>query len=359
MQGPGSSCPPLAVPPNLASRAPRGRAAPAPLTCRHHVCCCCLPCSSSSSPSSSSLPLPAAWGSLWRFIHSCLPIGPSAFPCLPEAERVTPRPFPATFCCHRAALPQAGAAAGLGHAWAAPGRGSVPQRGVRGMGGRGHGTDPPWRGTDCPWHPNRGGGSALELSAVPSAFSIPTPSRCPSLLVPTEQRLCGQGTAGPPSPAAPWATLALSFLLCSPLHPIPARLCSPSPAARTASRSAERCPMPAADRSADSSSERGGGARYGGPELRAARPVPYPPHPTVRRPSRPQGPLPPAGHNQTSSLLQPSPGRGYPQPPMAALRGAPGPYRQHPAAGANPESLGECEPCMMSGSTTGAADGGF
>lgn len=107
-----------------------------PLTCRRHVCCC-LPCSGSSSScpsSSSSLPLPAAWGSLWRFIHSCLPIGPSAFPCLPEAERVTPRPFPATFSCHRAALPQPGAAAGLGHAWAAPGRGSIPQRGVRGVG---------------------------------------------------------------------------------------------------------------------------------------------------------------------------------------------------------------------------------
>lgn len=105
------------------------------LTCRPRVCCYpapALPLFLSSSPpssSSSSLPLPAAWGSLWRFIHSCLPIGPSAFPCLPEAERVTPRPFPATFRCHRAALPQPQGAAGPGHAWAAQVVGASPREG--------------------------------------------------------------------------------------------------------------------------------------------------------------------------------------------------------------------------------------
>lgn len=139
-----SSPPPRAALPSLPAQAPRDREAtgislPAGVTSAAACPAASCSCSSSSSPpSSSSLPLPAAWGSLWRFIHSCLPIGPSAFPCLPEAERVTPRPFPATFCCHTAALPQPGGAAELGHAWEATGRGSVPQRGAEGVGGRGH-----------------------------------------------------------------------------------------------------------------------------------------------------------------------------------------------------------------------------
>lgn len=242
-----------------------------PLTCRRHVCCC-LPCSgsSSSSPSSSSLPLPAAWGSLWRFIHSCLPIGPSAFPCLPEADRVTPRPFPATFCCHRAALPQPGAAAGLGHAWAAAGRGSVPQRGVRGVGGRGHGTDPPCWVQTVSGNRSR---SAPGLSALPSAFPIPTQRRCPSPLAPTEQRLCGEGPHPRPLPGQPSSFLSLSarpsilFQLVFPLPPHPRQDRIPLP---------ERCPIPAAGRSAVSSSERGVRGR-GSPATRQPRVLPTPP----------------------------------------------------------------------------------
>lgn len=130
--GAGGSCPPLGLRPPTC-RAPQSRAAagislPAGLASAATLLRLFLS-SSPPSSSSSSLPLPAAWGSLWRFIHSCLPIGPSAFPCLPEAERVTPRPFPATFCCHRAALPQPQGAAGPGHAWASQVVGASPREG--------------------------------------------------------------------------------------------------------------------------------------------------------------------------------------------------------------------------------------
>lgn len=125
--------PPLGLRPPTC-RAPQSRAAagislPAGLASAATLLRLFLSSSPPSSSSSSSLPLPAAWGSLWRFIHSCLPIGPSAFPCLPEAERVTPRPFPATFRCHRAALPQPQGAAGPGHAWAAQVVGASPREG--------------------------------------------------------------------------------------------------------------------------------------------------------------------------------------------------------------------------------------
>lgn len=228
-----------AVPPQPASP---GTAGPCGhrhlLTCRHHVCCC-LPCSgsssssSSSSPppsSSSSLPLPAAWGSLWRFIHSCLPIGPSAFPCLPEAERVTPRPFPATFCCHRAALPQPGGAAGPGHAWATTGRGRVPQRGVGG-GVASVGTAPTRFGGvtgGCP-------APVTEASGRPQGFPRCPPS-APSHAtlalkwgLPAERARVGSHPPGLPSPPL------------SHSAPLPPRCLRTR--GRTAALSAERCPI--------------------------------------------------------------------------------------------------------------------
>lgn len=321
MQGPGSSCPPLAVPPNLAPRAPRGRAAPAPLTCRRHVCCCCLPCSSSSSPSSSSLPLPAAWGSLWRFIHSCLPIGPSAFPCLPEAERVTPRPFPATFCCHRAALPQPGAAAGLGHAWAAPGRGSVPSAG-RGA-WAGVGTAPTRPGGVQPVPGTRGFPLCPPLSPSPRQAAAHRRWFPPSGGSAERARLGPHPRPLPGQPSPFLSHSALPSILFQLVFPPPLPLPGPHPAPPSAAPSP---PLTEALTQARSgAAEPGMGGQSSRPPGQS-RVLPIPPPGAV-----------PSCRSSSNFIPAPAfPRTGVPPTAQRCTSGgwghAPGPYRQHPTA---------------------------
>lgn len=163
------------------------------------------------------------------------------------------------------------------------------------------------------------------LSALPSAFPIPTPSRCPSPLAPTEQRLCGEGTGGPAPPAGPRATLALSFPLCWLLHPIPARLSSPSPAASAPAPGPHPAPPSAAPSppltealtQARSRAAEPGVGSQGSP---ATRPIPCPFYPTLGRPPRSRGPLAPPGHR--ANFIPAFPRTGVPPLPSAALRGA-------------------------------------
>lgn len=189
-----------------------------------------------------------------------------------------------------------------------------------------------------------------------SALRFPHPHAkpLPIALAPTEQRLCGEGTGGPAPPAAPRATLTFFFPLCSPLHPIPARLSSPSPAASAPAPGRHRAPPSAAP--SPPLTEALTQARSGAPRPPGqSRVLPTPP-------SRPRGPLAPPSSGKLHLCSSFPRDGGPPTAQSCTSRGwghARGPYRQPPSATANPEGLGECEPCTVSGSTAGGADGGI
>lgn len=188
MQGPGSSCPPLAVPPSLSSRASRGRAAPAAPY---------LPASRLLLPALLRLflllsfllllsPSPCCLG-LFMEIHSFMPSHRSLSLSLPPGGRACDAsPLSSHFLLSQsgAAPARSGGRTGTRVGSAGPGE-HPPARSE----GRGHGTDPPWGTQIVSGTRSRGVGSAPGLSALPSAFPIPTPSRCPSPLAPTERRL--------------------------------------------------------------------------------------------------------------------------------------------------------------------------
>lgn len=139
MQGPGSSCPPLAVPP---SRAPRGRAAPAPPY---------LPASRLLLPALLRLflllsflllsPSPCCLG-LFMEIHSFMPSHRSLSLSLPPGGRACDAsPLSSHFLLSQsgAAPARSGGRAGTRVGSAGPGE-RPPEQGE----GRGHGPDRPW-----------------------------------------------------------------------------------------------------------------------------------------------------------------------------------------------------------------------
>lgn len=123
--------------------------------------------------------------------------------------------------------------------------------------------------------------------------------------------------------------------------------------ARTASRSPSAAPSPPL---AGALSPARSGACGAGAHRPPASPVSFPPHPEEAAPT------PGARSSRSSGKLHPCSSLVSPLP-SAALRGAGDtlqvPTDSSPAAMANPEGLEECEPCLVSGSTAGGADGGF
>lgn len=157
---------------------------------------------------------------------------------------MTPRPLPATFCCHTAALPQPGGAAGLGHAWEATGRGSVPQRGAEAVGGRGH-----WEGAYRRSLAPVAGASGRPQGSL--RCPPPAPSGATPLPIAGRHKAAatrGEGSQPHPRPAPGQPSLPLS-LSARPLHPNPVRPSSPSPAASAPAAEphlAPRSPAPSA-----------------------------------------------------------------------------------------------------------------
>lgn len=217
---------------------------------------------------------------------------------------------------HSGAAPSPDWGPGWGHAWAAPDRGSGPHGGVGG--GRGYGTDlppppPPPGGLvqAVSGARHRGVGSPPGLSVPLSARPIPRHAAAHHRSLPagpfpaaTQQLLPRRGHG--------WARIPPTFTPSFPsLLPPPPAPAQPSPSflplflclrtrGKTASRSAERCPIHPAHKSADSSCERSGSARRGEPGHPGQPGTGVPPHPGRSRgpppPAASRGPLVPPGH---------------------------------------------------------------
>lgn len=205
---------------------------------------------------------------------------------------------------------------------------------------------PRWAGTGGLWSPSPGRRVAPRAFRAALRPPHPTPRRCPSPLAPSRPfpgrypaaAAAERARVGPHPP-----NLHPLFPFSAPPPPAPAQ---PSPSflplflclrtrGKTASRSAERCPIHPAHKSADSSCERSGSARRGEPGHPGQPGTGVPPHPGRSRgpPPRPHPVVPSFLQvtGQSSSLPQPSPGLGVPGTSRCNLGGgggwghAPGP----------------------------------
>lgn len=345
VQGPGSSGPPWAVPPNLPSRA------------RHLPPY--LPASRLLLPALLRLflllsflllsPSPCCLG-LFMEIHSFMPSHRSLSLSLPPGGRACDAsPLSSHFLLSESGAAPARSGGRAGTRVGSAGPGERPQRGARGVG-----TAPTRPGaTDRPWHPQQGGrlGPRALRSPHPHAKALPPIAAGPHQRGHGWARTSGRSPGNPRPFFSLSARLSILFLLVFP-PPLPL----PPHRARSASRPAGRCPIPAG---AEALTQARSGAAWG---ARAPRPVPWPSHPTFPTP----GAARPSGSSGKLHLCSSFPRTGVPPLPSAALRGAgdtlpslPTALATAPRCPGTAGGLGECEPRTVSGSTAGPAAGGF